>query len=290
MKTIESIMTRNPCYRAGRTITVKGLMLHSVGCSQPSAQVFINNWNTATFKSACVHAFIDGNTGTVYQTLPWNHRGWHGGSGNKGCCNNTHIGVEMCEPKEIKYTTGGRFTCADSAAAKACVKRTYDSAVELFAYLCKLYGLNPLTDICSHKEGCAKGIATNHGDPEHLWTGLGTGYTMDGFRKAVKDKMNGKTETEDLTMTQYEELKGLLNNQSAIISAQEKEIAALKSKIAERTGYYNYIDGNMPGSYKPTIKKLVDKKLLQGNDQGELMLTTDMMRILTILDRTGAFD
>lgn len=101
---------------------------------------------------------------------------------------------------------------------------------------------------------------------------------------------NENKETEDLTMTQYEELKNLIKEQNTTISAQTKEIADLKSKVAERTGFYNYIDGNMPGSYKPTIQKLVGKKLLQGNEHGELMLTTDMMRILTILDRAGVFD
>lgn len=30
MKLVQSIMTKNPCYTAGRKITVKGLMLHSV--------------------------------------------------------------------------------------------------------------------------------------------------------------------------------------------------------------------------------------------------------------------
>ena len=104
MKLVESFLTRNPCYTAGRKIMVRGLMLHSVGCPQPKASVFIQNWNHSDFKSACVHAFIDGNDGTVYQTLPWDHRGWHcGGNGN-----NTHIGVEMCEPKCIKYTGGSR--------------------------------------------------------------------------------------------------------------------------------------------------------------------------------------
>ncbi|MGN0163598.1 MAG: CHAP domain-containing protein [Candidatus Ornithomonoglobus sp.] len=86
----------------------------------------------------------------------------------------------------------------------------------------------------------------------------------------------------ELTMTQYEELKALAENQA-------QEIAELKAKVAERTGYYNYIDENMPGSYKPTIQKLVGKGLLQGNEKSELMLTVDMMRILTILDRTGMF-
>ena len=43
MNLIQSILTKNPCYTAGRKITVKGLMLHSVGCPQPSAAVFVRN-------------------------------------------------------------------------------------------------------------------------------------------------------------------------------------------------------------------------------------------------------
>lgn len=174
-------------------------MLHSVGCPQPSAQVFIKNWNNASFKSACVHGFIDANDGTIYQTLPWNHRGWHGG----GSSNNTHIGVEMCEPACIKYIGGSSFTCSDMAKAKACAKRTYDAAVELFAFLCKEYILNPLGDgvIVSHKEGCARGIASNHGDPEHLWNGLGMGYTINGFRNDVYKALNGKFEWAETTVS-----------------------------------------------------------------------------------------
>ena len=188
LKIIEKILTKNPCYIAGRKITVKGLMLHSVGCPQPSAMVFVNNWNPpANGREVCVHGFIDANTGEVYQTLPWDHRGWHGG----GSSNNTHIGVEMCEPACIKYTGGSTFTCSDTATAKAAVKRTYEAAVELFAFLCKQYKLDPLADgvIISHKEGHKRGIASNHGDPEHLWTQLKTGYTMDSFRKDVKAAM-----------------------------------------------------------------------------------------------------
>lgn len=188
LKIIEKILTKNPCYIAGRKITVKGLMLHSVGCPQPSAMVFVNNWNPpANGREVCVHGFIDANTGEVYQTLPWDHRGWHGG----GSSNNTHIGVEMCEPACIKYTGGSTFTCSDTATANAAVKRTYEAAVELFAFLCKQYKLDPLADgvIISHKEGHKRGVASNHGDPEHLWTQLKTGYTMDGFRKDVKAAM-----------------------------------------------------------------------------------------------------
>lgn len=195
MKIIQSILTENPCYTAGKKITVKGLMLHSVGCPQPSAQVFVKKWNDED-SGACVHAFIDGNTGDVYQTLPWNHRGWHGG----GSSNDTHIGVEMCEPACIKYTHGSTFTCSDTATAKVVAQRTYDTAVQLFAHLCKQYNLNPLGDgvIVSHKEGHKRGIASNHGDPEHLWNQLGMGYTMDTFRKAVKNAMGANTTESDV--------------------------------------------------------------------------------------------
>ena len=189
MNITKQILTKNPCYKAGKTITVKGLMLHSVGCSQPSATAFIKNWNTSDTQ-VCVHGFIDANTGGVYQTLPWNHRGWHCG----GTANGTHIGMEMCEPDCIKYSSGAKFTCSDLTKAKAMVERTYKSAVELFAHLCNEYKLNPLAEgvILAHSEGYAKGLASNHADPEHLWKGLKLPYTMDSFRQDVKAAMTPK--------------------------------------------------------------------------------------------------
>lgn len=187
LKIVESIMTNNPSYKAGKEISVKGLMLHSVGCSQPNAEVFVKNWNKTTYTKASVHAFIDANTGVVYQTLPWDMRAIHAG----GAANNTYIGVETCEPAEIKYTKGASFDVLDRDAAVAAVTRTYNSAVELFAKLCKDFKLDPTKPgvVISHKEGHDMGIASNHGDPEHLWKGLDLPYTMDGFRQDVKLKM-----------------------------------------------------------------------------------------------------
>ena len=191
MKIIESLLTKNRCYQKGEKIVVKGLMLHSIGCPQPSAKALVQSWNSAS-AGTCVHAFIDGNSGEIYQTLPWNHRAWHCGSGNKGSGNNFYIAVEMCEPACIKYTSGANFTCSNLVEARTVAERTYKAAVELFAMLCQKYNLNPLADgvILSHREGHARGIASNHGDPEHLWTQLGLMYTMDGFRRAVKVTMN----------------------------------------------------------------------------------------------------
>ena len=83
-------------------------------------------------------------------------------------------------------------------------------------------------------------------------------------------------------MSQYEELK-------SIISKQDAEIKAMRAKLDKVDTYiYNYIDDNMPDWAKPTIKKLVDKGVLVGTDDG-LNLNTLMMRILVILDRAGVF-
>ena len=195
MKIIEQFITRDTSYqnnivKADSRYTrfqergPIGLMLHSVGCNQPSAKVFADGWNKPG-REASVHAVLQAD-GTVYQTMPWNFRAWHCG----GAANNTHVGVEMTEPGCIYYPDGGsKFTCSDYTKARAHAKGCYDTAVELFAMLCKKYKLDPLKDIISHKEGCDKGIASNHGDPEHLWKGLGMDYTMNGFRNDVKRKM-----------------------------------------------------------------------------------------------------
>ncbi len=202
MNIIKSFITKNDCYKANMNKAdsrytefqakgPRGLMLHSVGCNQPKASVFIKSWNQSG-KEVAVHGVIDGLDGNTYQAMPWNFRGWHAG----GEANNTHVGVEMGEPSCIKYTGGSNFTCSDVDAAREVAERTYASAVELFAMLCEEYDLDPLKDgvIISHKEGHKRGVASNHGDPEHLWNQLNMGYTMDTFRAAVKAKMEESTE------------------------------------------------------------------------------------------------
>lgn len=186
MELLESIVTDNPCYRAGRKIQVKGLMLHSVGCPQPSAEVFVKRFNSAASK-VCVHAFVDGNSGKIYQTLPWDCRAWHCG----GSANNTHIGVELCEPACIKYTGGASFVCNEEEKARESVLRALHAAAELFAKLCVQFQLNPLAEgvIISHKEGHDRGLASGHGDPDHLFAQLHMNYSMDDFRKEVDENM-----------------------------------------------------------------------------------------------------
>lgn len=256
MKIVQSILTKNPCYTAGRKITVKGLMLHSVGCPQPDATVFVRNWNRESFDDACVHGFIDGNDGTVYQTLPWNHRGWHGG----GSSNNTHIGVEMCEPDCITYVSGATFKCSNLSAARAVVQRTYDTAVQLFAHLCREYDLDPLADgvIVSHAEGHKRGIASGHADPEHLWNQLGMGYTMDTFRKAVSAAVGGVSVDNDVTPVPAENV--LYRVQIGAFSVKKNAEAQLaKAKAAGFKDAFITTTGSQAVATPVAPKKTVDQ-------------------------------
>jgi LysM repeat protein len=166
-------------------------MVHSTGANNPNLKRYVgpddgllgkneygNHWNQARPGGiqVCVHGFIgklaDGTIAT-YQTLPWNHRGWHAG----GAANDTHIGFEICE---------------DALTDAAYFAKVYTEAAELCAYLCKQYGLTEKNIIC-HSEGCKLGIASNHADVMHWFPKHGK--SMDTFRAEVKKLLGGSTAT-----------------------------------------------------------------------------------------------
>ena len=199
MRLIKCMLTANDCYKAGRTITPKGVMVHSTGANNPLVARYVqpvegqsneaqlkaeiggnrnaNDWNNPGL-DVCTHAFVgklaDGGVGTV-QTLPWNHRGWHAGTGTSGgSANNTHIAFEICEDD---LTDEGYF------------RKVYQEAVELAAMLCKTCNLNPLADgvVICHSEGYQRGVASNHADVMHWFPKFGK--SMDTFRADVSKAM-----------------------------------------------------------------------------------------------------
>lgn len=175
------ILTNNACFKSGKTIVPKGIMVHSTGANNPNLKRYVgpddgflgknlygNHWNQdkPDGRQVCVHAFIgklsDGTIAT-YQTLPWGHRGWHSGAS----ANNTHIGFEICE---------------DGLADPSYFKAVYKEAAELCAHLCSIYGLTENSIIC-HSEGYKLGIASNHSDVMHWFPKHGK--SMDSFRAEV---------------------------------------------------------------------------------------------------------
>ena len=238
MKIIEAFAVKNKCYQAGAPLTPRGIMLHSVGTPQPSAAVFARSFNQYQpgGVSVCVHAFAQAD-GTVYQTLPWEMRGWHCG----GSAKSTHIGVEMTEPS-------AGMTYAEAAEQ---IAGTYHTAVELFAELCKQYELDPAQDgvIIGHAEGHRRGVASNHADPDYLWGAYSMGYTMDGFRRDVAEAMKNGAREEALDMPRYD-------------------------SVAE-----------MPQWARADAQRLIDRGALQGNTDGKLDVSEDMIRTMIVCQR-----
>ena len=230
MRLIKCILTANDCYKAGRTITPKGVMVHSTGANNPAVARYVqpvdtqadaaslytvlgtnrnkNDWNNPGL-DVCVHAFVgklaDGGVGSV-QTLPWNHRGWHAGTGTSGgSANNTHIAFEICE---------------DGLADAAYFGKVYQEAVELTAMLCKQYNLNPLADgvVICHSEGYQRGVASNHADVMHWFPKHGK--SMDTFRADVAALLKGEEEDTMEQSTFDAMLTAALARRAAALEAQ----------------------------------------------------------------------
>lgn len=236
MNLLTCILTANDCYKTGAKIKPKGVMVHSTGANNPMLRRYVqpvastpgkdkllwklgvnrnrNHWNRQNL-DVCVHGFIgkldDGSVAAV-QTLPWNYRGWHAGTGTSGkSANDTHISFEMCE---------------DGLTDPVYFQRAYQAAVELTAMLCKEYGLDPLADgvVICHQDGYRRGVASNHGDVYNWFPKFGK--TMDDFRADVVRTMKG----DDDSMS-YEQWKGYMDRyrkERALQSASgwaEKELA-----------------------------------------------------------------
>ena len=276
MKLLTCILTENGCYKANRTITPKGVMVHSTGADNPNIKRYVqpldrdvagayepnrtellkllgvnanaNDWNH-TAREACVHAFIgklaDGSVAAC-QTLPWNWRGWHAGTGPSGqSANNTHISFEICE---------------DGLTDLDYFSQVYREAVELTAYLCKQYALDPLEDgvVICHQEGYRRGVASNHGDVLHWFPKMGK--SMDDFRADVAAELAPKPEVKPEP-------------------EPEKE---------DGMNYYQTLS-EVPEYYRPTVEKLVEAGALKGTGGG-LNVSEDFCRIMTVLDRLGKLD
>lgn len=238
MRLYTQLLTHNSCYIKGEHIRPRGVMVHSTGCNNPYLRRYVSpgderigdplstHWNQSGV-GACAHAFIgrlaDGSI-AAYQTLPWTMRGWHcGGTGN-----DTHISFEICE---------------DKLGDRAYFQATYQAAVELTAYLCKLYHLDPLADgvVLCHAEGYQRGIASNHADVLHWWRKFGV--SMDDFRAAVAAALKGGER--DLT---EQEVRAIIREElAAAQTARDKlpasDWAAEKLKQAVAAGI---TDGTRP--------------------------------------------
>ena len=240
MRLRKQYLTKNDCYRAGRAIRPQGVMVHSTGANNPSVARYVpgddvigrnqygNDWDRPGLEK-CAHAFVgrfaDGSVGTV-QTLPWNRRGWHCGRGKNGSGNDTHISFEICE---------------DGLEDRTYFEVVYQAAVELTAYLCAQYQLNPKADgvVICHSEGCERGIASNHADVMHWFPRFGR--SMDDFRTDVARMLEGE---EHVTQEQFDQMM------TAWLESRAKQPADTWAKsILDRAKSAGLTDGTRPQAF-----------------------------------------
>lgn len=217
-KPLVCMMTNSTCYKGTTTMSVKGVLWHSTGANNPNLKRYVqpssndanysalmaklgtnsygNDWNHITHQAGLncwIGKFADGTVGTV-QTMPWNYKPWGCGSGSKGSCNNGWIQFEICE---------------DALTDKDYFNKVYTEAVEITAYLCNMYNLNPkgtvtyngvtVPVILDHSTSCSLGLGSNHGDVMHWFKKYGK--TLDDVRNDVAALLGSSTTSSSTTTT-----------------------------------------------------------------------------------------
>ena len=224
--------------RSRRSAAIKYIVVHDTGNPDKGADAerhyqYFNGGN----RDSSADVFVDDRQ--AIKVNDWNtYYTWHCGDGHGkyGITNANSVGVEMCVNSDGDYD------------------RAFERTVEVVKELMQTLGIDA-NHVVRHydasRKDCPMSMSGNN------WA------RWNEFKKRI-------TETEGLTVTQYEELKG--------------EINGLKPMI------YDYMDDNMPEWAKPTIQKLMDKGVLVGDDKGRLGLTMDMLRIFVLNDRAGLYD
>ena len=235
--TFDAIAVNNLCFKTAQEMpggSPAGILIHSTGANNPNLWRYVDapvicgknkygtHWNvpmpiSGNGKPAkiCCHGFVGKDkNGEVRaaKTLPWTMCCWNCGDGAKGSYNFSpaYIQIEICEDDltDEKY-----FTEAFKLTAQLCAR------------LMKNYPTIKLENIISHKEACARGYASNHGDPDHWLSRFGK--DMNWFRRLVA---NNGVEVEQYlvtgtkTVTGADELR-ITKNQ---LSAQGFEVTTKK--------------------------------------------------------------
>lgn len=250
MRTVKQI-SYNRTKRDG--VKIKYIVIHDTGNTNVGANAYSHYkyFNTGD-RSSSADFFVDDmqilcvNDYLKYYT-------WHcgDGKGKYGITNSNSIGIEMCVNSD-----GDR---------KKVIEKTIILVKELMSEL-----NIPINKVVRHYDASRKNCPASMN--KNNWA------EWYEFKKQLQN-------SEELTMTQYEELKTMINNLSKSLDKTADRVTKLENPII-----FDYVDKNMPEYAKPTIQKLLDKGFLKGDTSGNLNLTNDMLRMLVVLDRSGTFD
>ena len=197
---------------------------------------------------------------------------WHKGNGWSG------IGYHFFIRKDgsiyrgrPEWAVGAHASGRNSDTIGVCVEGNYEeektmpqtqknSVKEILRYL---KGKYPKAELKGHRDVGATGCPGKY-------------YPM----SEMVNYFNNESEEKPMTSEERAKFNELVN----IVSELQISVDKLANPMI-----YNYIDKNMPEWARPTIQKLVDKGILQGDENG-LGLTDDLLRVLVINDRAGLYD
>ena len=146
MNITEKFLANNKYSRPGIKLKkVEKLVIHWVANPGTSAMANRNYFNNLKDRYASAH-YIIGINGEIIQCIPTSEVAYHAGDNKWNSCS---IGIECCHPD-----WGGQFS-----------KATMDSLIELCAYLCQTFNLDPLKSIFRHydvtKKDCPRYYVKN---------------------------------------------------------------------------------------------------------------------------------
>lgn len=263
MNLLSCILTENRCYKTKRAIKPKGVMVHSTGANNPNLRRYVQ---PAAFYPNRKELLAQ--LGTNLNGNDWNRS-------NTNACVHAFVGKladgTVATVQTLPWNhrgwhagdgTSGKSAndthisfeiCEDDLTDPAYFQQAYRAAAELTAMLCAQYGLDPLADgvVICHQDGYRRGVASNHGDVYNWFPKFGR--DMDDFRAEVVRIMDGESKEGD-----------------------------------EMVFYKNLSD--VPEYYRAAVGKAVDRGALNGTGEGELNVSEDLCRTLTILDRLGKLD
>lgn len=256
---IQTILSNRQNYGEKRSIgNIKYIVIHYTGNDGDTAVANGHYFKNNIVKTSS-HYFVDDNN--IIQSVPDDYIAWAVGGNKYSDCSRTGGG-----------TVYGICTNSNSVSVEMCdtvkngtfdfTNKTINNAITLIRELMDKYNID-ISRVIRHFDVTGKKCPLPYVGADN-WN---------KFKNMSVEKAKMTTEEIQKFNTIVEMAENL-----------KTRIAILETKMI-----YNYVDKNMPEWARPTIQKLIDNNVLVGNDNGELGLTDEMLRLLVILDRQSVF-
>ena len=240
-----------------RTCDIMYIVIHDTGNTDSGADAVRHyNYFNGGNRGSSADFFVDDKQ--VLQVNDYErYYTWHCGDGHGkyGISNNNSVGIEICINSDGDYN------------------KAVQNAVELTQYLMGILNID-INHVVRHYDASRKNC------PQSM---SGNGWSKWAeFKKKLQN-------TEELTMSQYNELKDLIKAQAAKISDLQNINRQLVN-VVQSTMIYDYVDDNMPDWARKAVQAAMDCGAIQGDENGRLGLNYKDLRTIVREYRCGMYN